>query len=61
MITMTSHPQLEASKHPQPVTSVLDNHWSVKAACFSRDVLDGRIPTERQVTTQEQQRSFQSY
>lgn len=64
LITMTSNPQLEASKHPPPVTSVLDNYWSVKAACFSRDVLNGCIPTETQVIPEEQldqQRSFQSY
>lgn len=52
MITMTSTPQLEASKHPPPVTSVLDNYWSVKAACFSPDVLNGCIPTETQVIPQ---------
>lgn len=28
LITMTSNPQLEAAKHPPPVTSVLDNYWS---------------------------------
>lgn len=45
LITMTSNPQLEAAKHPPPVTSVL-------AACFSPDVLNGCIPTETQVIPQ---------
>lgn len=44
LITMTSN--------PPPVTSVLDNYWSVKAACFSPDVLNGCIPTETQVIPQ---------
>lgn len=52
LITMTSNPQLEAAKHPPPVKSVLDNYWSVKAACFSPDVLNGCIPTETQVIPQ---------